>query len=119
MAVVSYRLYCQGENCSNEEVIRESALDDSAWKVITLHYHEGLCPACNPAIEDPDEEQYQRCHEEVAFEKLDAIGDAGASNLRDKGIVTRQNVKDASDEEILDTSWVGEKGLKSIRQEVQ
>jgi hypothetical protein len=28
-------------------------------------------------------------------------------------------VSDASDEEILDTSWVGEKGLHSLRNEVQ
>jgi len=118
MAIVSYRLYCQGDGCSNEEVIREDRLDKSQWKVITLHYHEGLCPACNDAV-DPEDEEYQKCHEEVPFEDLDAIGDAGAENLREKGIVTRQDVQDATDDEILDTSWVGDKGLKSIRQEVQ
>lgn len=117
MTVVSYRLYCQ--ECTNDEVIREDAMEDTLWKVINLHYHEGLCPACNDAV-DPDEDSgYAKCHQDVPFESLDAIGEAGAENLREKGIVTRQDVQNATDEEILDTSWVGEKGLKSIRQEVQ
>lgn len=118
MSIVSYRLYCEEDGCSNDEVIREDRLDDSPWKVVSLHWHEGLCPACNPNIE-PEDKEYQRCHEEVKFEDLDSIGNTGADNLREKGIVTRQDVKEASDEEILDTSWVGEKGLDSIRQEVQ
>lgn len=119
MTVVSYRLYCQEDGCTNEEVVRESEIENSLWKVLNLHYHEGMCPACNDAVDAAQDSEYSKCHQDVAFEDLDAIGDAGASNLREKGIVTRQDVKDASDEEILDTSWVGEKGLKSIRQEVQ
>jgi hypothetical protein len=118
MAIVSYRLYCQGDNCSNEEVIREDRMEQSQWKIITLHYHEGMCPACNPSVA-PEDEEYRRCHEEVAFEELDNIGESGADNLREKGIVTRQDVADASDEEILETAWVGDKGLKSIRRSVQ
>lgn len=117
MTVVSYRIYC--DECTNEEVIREEHMDDHIWKINSKVNHSGLCPACNDAVDVDADSEYAREHEEVAFEDLDAIGDAGASNLREKGIVTRQNVRDASDEEILDTSWVGEKGLKSIRQEVQ
>ena len=119
MVVVSYRLYCDREDCSNEEVIREDRMDDHIWKVNSKTSHSGLCPACNEAVDVDEDSSYARQHEEVAFEDLDAIGDAGAANLREKGIITRQDVKDTSNEDILDTPWVGEKGLKSIREEVQ
>jgi len=56
--------------------------------------------------------------DEVAFEELDGIGETGADNLRESGIVTEQDVHRASDEEILAVSWVGEKGLESIRRTV-
>lgn len=121
MAIVSYRLYCQKEDCSTEKVIPEERIDDSLWKIITLHYHEGICPACNPSVDvsDADEACPPFKDDDVPFAELDAIGESGAENLREKGIVTRQDVADSSDEEILETSWVGEKGLASIRQEVQ
>lgn len=117
MAVVSYKIYC--DECTNETVIRERDMDEHVWKINSKVNHSGLCPACNDAVDLDDDSDYARQHEEVAFEDLDAIGDTGADNLRDKGIVTRKDVEDASDEEILNTSWVGEKGLKSIRQEVR
>lgn len=119
MTVVSYRLYCQEDGCTNDEVVRERDLDNTLWKVLSLHWHEGICPACNDAVDVDENSEYARDKEEVPFERLAAIGDAGASNLREKGIVTRHDVRKASDEEILDTDWVGQKGLKSIRQEVQ
>ena len=56
--------------------------------------------------------------EEIAFEEFDGIGQTGADNLREAGIVTEQDVHRASDEEILSVSWVGEKGLDSIRDAV-
>jgi len=56
--------------------------------------------------------------EEIAFEEFDGIGQTGADNLREAGIVTEQDVHRASDEEILAVSWVGEKGLDSIRDAV-
>ena len=117
MSVVSYRIYC--DECTNETVIREERMADHIWKINSKINHSGLCPACNDAVDVDDDSDYARQHEEVPFEDLDAIGDAGADNLREKGIVTRQDVSNATDEEILDTSWVGDKGLKSIRQEVQ
>jgi len=118
MAIVSYRLYCEEDGCTNQEVIRKDRVDDSNWSVTALHRHAATCPSCNPAV-DPDAKEYQRCHEEVAFEELNAIGASGADNLREAGIATRQDVKDSTDEEILSVSWVGEEGLNSIRQEVQ
>lgn len=94
-------------------------MDDHVWKVNSKIHHRGVCPACNDIVDVDADSEYARQHEEVDFESLDAIGESGAENLREKGIVTRQDVSNASDEEILDTSWVGEKGLASIRQEVQ
>jgi len=117
MTVVSYRIYC--DECTNEKVIRESAMEDSLWKINSKNAHSGLCPACNDAVDPNEDSDYAKCHQEVPFEDLDAIGNAGAENLREKGIVTRQDVQNATDNKILDTSWVGDKGLRSIRQEVQ
>lgn len=116
MSVVSYRIYC--EECSNEIVIRERDMDDHPWEVISAFEHKGLCPACNPAVDVADDSEYARQHEEVAFESLDNIGNAGAENLREAGFVTRQDVANASDDELLDVSWIGEGGLDSIRTEI-
>lgn len=115
MTIVAYRLYC--DECTNDVVIRESRMDDHPWKVKSKTYHSGLCPACNPSAEADGE--YARQHEEVPFENLDNIGDTGAENLRDAGIITRQHVSEASDEKILNVAWVGDGGLKAIREEVQ
>jgi DNA-directed RNA polymerase alpha subunit len=117
MAIVSYRIYC--DECTNETVIKENRMDDHIWKINSKINYSGVCPACNDTVDVDEDSDYARQHEEVPFEDLDNIGDSGADNLREKGIDTRKDVSDASDEEILDTSWVGEKGLKSIRQEVQ
>jgi hypothetical protein len=68
---------------------------------------------------EPFETPQHSGDEKIAFEELDAIGESGAENLREKGIVTRADVIDSTDEEILDTGWVGDKGLRSIREEVQ
>jgi hypothetical protein len=117
MSIVAYRIRC--DDCTNETVLREDDIEESLWVVNSRTNHSGLCPACNEAVDPDDDSEYSKCHQEVPFEELDSIGDSGASNLREKGIVTRQDVQNASDDEILDTSWVGEKGLQSIRQEVQ
>lgn len=116
MSIVAYRIYC--DECENEEVIRDGRMDDHIWKINSKVNHSGLCPACNETVDLDDDSDYARQHEDVPFEKLDAIGESGADNLRAKGIVTRKDVRNASDEEILDTSWVGAKGLKSIRREL-
>lgn len=54
----------------------------------------------------------------VAFAELDNIGESAADNLRAAGYETYADIKRASDEELLDVSWVGEAGVKSIRDEV-
>jgi DNA-directed RNA polymerase alpha subunit len=57
--------------------------------------------------------------ESIEFEELDGIGAKAASNLRAAGFETNHDVMKASDDELLDISWVGETGLDSIRQAVQ
>lgn len=52
---------------------------------------------------------------EVEFSELDGIGAKGASNLRNSGYETVNDVRMATDEELLDVPWVGEKGVQSIR----
>lgn len=115
MSIVAYRIYCT--DCNNEKVIRDADIEDHVWKVESKIHHEGLCPACNDLVKA--DEEYNRDDTNVPFEDLDDIGQTGADNLRDAGIETRQDVKDASDDQILDVAWVGDGGLKSIRQEVQ
>lgn len=109
MTKVSYRIRC--EDCEADTVIKEEDFDDSSWSINSPHQHSGLCPSCDPTHHSADQE--------VRFEQLDNIGESGAENLRESGIVTRQDVMDASDEDILDVSWVGDGGLESIREEVQ
>lgn len=118
MAVVSYRIYCDG--CQSQKVIRRDRIEDHIWSVSSASNHEGTCPSCNPKVDiDELDDDYQIQHEEVDFSSLNHIGDSGAQNLRDNDIITRADVKNASDEEILNTSWVGDKGLKSLRNEVR
>lgn len=116
MAVVSFRIYC--EDCTNEEVIRDDEIADSPWSISNKYYHTGICPSCNPAV-STDTASSSNDERRVQFEELDSIGAKGASNLREAGIVTRQDVKNASDDDVLSVAWVGESGLESIRNAVR
>lgn len=114
MAVVSYRLHCT--DCSNEEFIRRDRLDSSPWKAHSVAANSGLCPACNEAVdlsEIDDDDSYEQ---EIALEELDHIGKKAAQNLREAEYDTVERIAAASDEEMLDVSWVGEKGLLSLKE---
>lgn len=113
MSVVSYRLYCQ--DCDEETVVRESKIEDSPWSVKTLAYNEGLCPRCNDAVELGDVD-WSPEPEELELEELDGIGAKAAQNLREAGYDTIESIADASDEQLLDVSWVGEKALFSLKE---
>jgi hypothetical protein len=54
--------------------------------------------------------------ETIPFEELDSIGEKGASNLRKAGYETTADIAQATDDELTDVSWVGEKGVTSIRE---
>lgn len=54
--------------------------------------------------------------DDMEFENYDGIGAKGAENLRNAGYKNERDIQNASDEELLDVSWVGEKGLTSLRE---
>jgi len=53
--------------------------------------------------------------ENIPFEDLDGIGEKAASNLRRAGYENCGDIWQASDEELTDVDWVGDKGVESIR----
>lgn len=57
--------------------------------------------------------------ESVPFEDLDNIGDKAAKNLRDAGFRTVGDCRRASDNDLGDVAWVGDKGVESIREYCQ
>lgn len=113
MSVVSYRLYCQ--DCDEETVVRESEIEDSPWSVQTLAYNEGLCPRCNDTV-DLEDVDWSPEPEELELEDLDGIGAKAAENLREAGYDTDQKLREASDDDLLDVAWVGEKALFSLKE---
>lgn len=56
--------------------------------------------------------------EDVDFESFDGIGEKGAQNLRDAGYKTERDIRNASDDDLLDVSWVGEKGVNALREAI-
>jgi len=113
MSIVAYRLYCA--DCDEETVVREDKIDDSPWKVNTLAYNDGLCPRCNDRV-DLDDVDWSPEPEVIELEELDGIGAKAAENLREAGYDTDEKLVEASDEELLDVSWVGEKALFSLKE---
>jgi len=120
MTVVSYRFYCN--NCSNETVIRKQDLNESSWKMLSPSSNSGVCDSCDKTSTTEttdDSEEDGSSEKQIEFEELDAIGESGASNLREAGFVTASDITDASDEELLSVSWIGQKGVQSIRQKTE
>lgn len=113
MSIVAYRLYCA--DCDEETVVREDKIDNSSWKVNTLAYNDGLCPRCNDRV-DLDDIDWSPEPEELTLDQLDNIGAKAAQNLREGGYDTVESIAEASDEELLDVSWVGEKALFSLKE---
>lgn len=113
MAICSYRIQC--EKCEEDTVLKEDTIDDSPWKVKTLHYHKGICPDCNPMV-DLEDTDWSPEPEELELEGLDGIGAKAAQNLREAGYDTEKKIVEASDEELLDVSWIGDKGLFSLKE---
>jgi len=112
---VSFRITCT--ECDTQTYIRRRDLDDSPWTALAPYKGGGICPDCSPAAtHDPADAETDTG---VSFEDLNNIGAVGASNLRDAGIVTEDDVREASDEEILAVSAIGEAGLTSIRRNIR
>jgi predicted flap endonuclease-1-like 5' DNA nuclease len=72
--------------------------------------------ALREALEVFTEDRREDDREEVDLESLDGIGEKAATNLRHAGYVTKGDFRDASDEELTNVGWVGEKGVESIRE---
>jgi len=114
MTVVSYKIYCT--ECDNETHIRRRDIEDSPWSVENPYRNKGLCPSCNPVSFD---EQSPSSDDTVDFSSLRGIGESTAQNLIDAGIETRQDVRDASDNELLSVSGVGKTSLESLRNDTR
>ena len=117
MAIVSYRLNCK--KCNNSDVLREEKLEETDWSISSKYYHEGVCPACNNAPSLSEQSNTDNYEKEIDLEGLDHIGAQGAENLREAGYNSDQAIAEATDEEILDVSWVGEKGLISLKEKIK
>lgn len=60
----------------------------------------------------------ENAERDVSFEELEGIGEKAAQNLRSEGYRTYGDIARAPDDKLLDVSWVGEKGLHSLREAV-
>jgi DNA-directed RNA polymerase alpha subunit len=114
MAITSYRLYCQ--QCDAETVVRDNEMDNTHWKIVNLPYNEGVCAHCNDVINVAELDDVDEREEPIDLQSLDNIGASGAENLREAGYDTVESVAAASDEELLDVPWVGEKALFSLKE---
>jgi len=113
MAVVSFRLYCI--ECGDDAVIRRSEFDETLWRVDNAYRLKGLCPACNPLINEDNLDGFDDDDVEVDFASLRNIGEIGAENLREAGLVTKGDIRAATDKKILSVDAIGDAGLESIR----
>lgn len=113
MAVVSFRLYCT--ECGDDAVIRKSEFDETPWRVESPYRLEGVCPVCNPLVNEDNLDGYDDDDVEIDFASLQNIGVVGAENLQSAGLVTKGDIRAATDEKILSVDAIGEAGLESIR----
>jgi hypothetical protein len=110
MAVVSYKIYCT--SCDASTHIRRRDIEDSPWSVDNPYRNKGVCPSCNPAAIDLDAPSSS---DTVDFTSLRGIGESTAENIKDAGIETRQDVRDATDDTLLSINGVGQRSLESLR----
>lgn len=101
-----------GETGLLQRVLERAAEYDEMDGYKADHKAEALREAINILTDDsPDVND-----EPVPFEELDNIGDKAANNLREAGYRTVGDCRRASDSDITDIAWVGDKGVQSIRE---
>jgi ERCC4-type nuclease len=115
MAIVSYKIYC--DECERSEVIKKSVMDEHLWVVNSTHQHSGLCPICNPAVNEKTA-AFEDDDVTIVFTELRGIGQQTAENLQKAGYETRGDVRDATDEQLGSVSGVGATSIESLRKEV-
>jgi len=89
-------------------------MDEHTWKILSKNQHTGICPICNPSM-DESTADFDDGELTVPFTELRGIGAGTASNLRDAGFETRADIREVSDEELLNISGVGQTSLDSLR----
>jgi|APHM01.1.fsa_nt_gi hypothetical protein len=111
--VVSYRIYCS--DCSRDTVIREQFIGDDShpWKVQNKRSHDGLCPVCNPVINEANAE-FDDSDIEIELTELKGVGQATADTLREYGIVTKGDVRSVTVDELRDLDGVGDTTIASL-----
>lgn len=80
-----------------------------------IHYAYGL----REAIAILTDEERPDSNESIPYEELDGIGSKTAQRLRGDGYATLQDVRHASDDELLEVSGVGQGNISSIRKYVE
>jgi ERCC4-type nuclease len=86
----------------------ERAVEAGRWD------YDGVVPE-----EDEKSENGSDDSQEVLYEDISWVGETGAESLREMGIETVEDVKRASDSQILSARAIGEKGLENIREWVE
>jgi len=120
MTTVSYRLYC--DSCDAETVVRKDEQEASSWKVNSAGANDGTCPECRIESVDTTPETPATpdwVEDDLDLTALDGIGDTAAQNLTDAGYDSVEAITEASDDALLDVSWVGEKTLEGIRDTIE
>jgi predicted flap endonuclease-1-like 5' DNA nuclease len=77
------------------------------------HYAEAM----REAVEILQDTGAKDAHETVEFETITGVGEKTASRLRSAGYTTRQDIRRADNDELLDVGGVGEGNLSNIRDE--
>lgn len=115
--VVSYRIYCT--DCTRDTVIKERFLKDEShpWKIHSKRSHSGVCPVCNPRINENDA-SFDDGDIRIELESLRGIGSATADRLRENDLVTKQDIRSVSITELRNIPGVGETSIKSLKNAV-
>jgi len=117
MSVISYRIYC--DDCTRDTVIRERFIESTShpWKVNNKYNHSGLCPVCNPVI-DEDDSEFDDSDIELELESLRGIGSKTAERLRENDIVTKKDVRSVTIKELQDIKGMGKTSIESLKNAV-
>ena len=58
-------------------------------------------------------------HETLDFEDIDQVGEKGAEALQSNGYTTKGDIRAATDDELMEVSYIGETNLANIRERAE